>query len=169
MSENKINVNTLIVAVIISVALSFGLSYTILPSNLAKEGPQGPPGPAGEQGPTGPQGPPGEPYTYEDVLEYLSVNYETSQTWKGSSERKTELFYVPSNQIRISWKITKDYAESWLHLSIYENGTILVDHFSYLSEEPTGETYAYLGPGYYAFSIQCMLLEYEITVENVIH
>ena len=62
MSESKLNVQTLIAAIVISVILSVSVSYMIIPSGTGELGSQGPigetgpPGPKGEKGDTGTQG-----------------------------------------------------------------------------------------------------------------
>ena len=181
MTDNKLNVNTLIVAVIISVVLSFGLSYTLLPSMFAKEGPQGPLGPTGEQGatgpqgplglqgtqgslgpkgdtgsqgiqgPAGPQGPPGEPYSgYELEYDFIKGQWNEIATWTGSSDKITELFIVPSLQIRISWDL--NYGSRYFYLHLYDQDTRHVEGWGDLENQPQGETMAYVDPGAYYFS-----------------
>ena len=56
MSESKINVQTLIVAVILSVVLSVGVSYTVIQGELGPQGEQGTQGVQGTQGIQGLQG-----------------------------------------------------------------------------------------------------------------
>jgi len=118
MSESKLNVQTLIAAIVISVILSVSVSYMIIPSRTGEIGPQGPigetgppgerglqgePGPQGEVGPLGPQGevgPPGlpcEPYTPIDA-------WKTIATFSGISEGETtDTFYIPSETWRIQF------------------------------------------------------------------
>lgn len=50
MSDSKINMQTMIITVVISVILSSGISYMIIPI-VGPMGPQGPSGPAGPAGP----------------------------------------------------------------------------------------------------------------------
>ena len=145
MSESKLNVQTLIAAIIISVILSVSISYMIIPSGTGELGSQGPigetgpPEPKGEKGDTGPQGltglqgsqgpigpegppgPPGEAYSYEEFLEYISEELETVKTWSGSASITTELFYVPVNQIKITWEL-ETTAFTVFGIVLYEEG-----------------------------------------------
>lgn len=189
MGENKLNVTTLMVAIVISVVLSVGISYSVIssepgamgpqgpqgsPGETGPQGPQGPPGSPGQQGPQGPagppgpQGPPGEAYSYEEFLEYVSEELETVKTWTGSAGRKTELFYVPVNQIKITWSLkTKQYAS--FSISLYEEGDeFFTDFWMSLEDQPQGETYSYISPGYYYLDFSVLNCEYIVTVETVI-
>jgi len=63
MSESKFNLPTLIAAILISVVLSFAISYSVISPKTGPPGPDGPQGPQGEVGLTGSkgeQGPKGE-------------------------------------------------------------------------------------------------------------
>ena len=185
MSESRLNVQTLIAAIVISVILSVSVSYMIIPSGTGELGPQGPigepgpPGPKGEKGDTGPQGPqgpagpegplgpPGESYSYEEFLEYISEELETVKTWTGSADRKTELFYVPVNQIKITWSLkTQQYAS--FSISLYEEGDeFYTDFWMSLEDQPQGETYTYITPGYYYLEFSVLNCQYTVTVETV--
>ncbi len=200
MSENKLNVKTLIAAIVISVILSVSVSYMILPSGtgeigtqvqIGETGPMGPKGEKGDTGPqgltgpqgsqgesgpsglkgekgdTGPQGLPGEAYSYEDFLEYVSEELETVLTFSGSTTRKTNLFYVPVNQIKISWDL--DVGQfSMFTIFLYEEGDyIYTDTWMSLEAQPQGDTYAYIDPGYYYLDFSVYNCQYTVTVETV--
>jgi len=200
MSESKLNVQTLIAAIVISVILSVSVSYMIIPSGTGELGSQGPigetgpPGPKGEEGDTGPQGltglqgpqgtdgsqgpqgligpegppgPPGEAYSYEEFLEYISEELDTVKTWTGSADRKTELFYIPVNQIKITWSlVTQQY--SGFTLWLYEEGDeYYTEGWLSLDDQPQGETYAYITPGYYYLEFSVLNCQYTVTVETV--
>ncbi len=192
MSGTTINIQTVIVAVVISVILSVGISYMVSPSG-GSQGLQGEPGPQGErglkgdtgprgatgamgprgatgpQGSTGPRGPQGESYTYEEFLEYVSVELDTVLTFSGSTSRTTNLFYVPTNQIKISWDLDLESTDwSTFNLILYEEGSTMWEVFlTSLQYEPQSDTYAYITPGYYYFEFTVYLCDYTLTVETV--
>ena len=191
MSENKLNVQTLITAVVISVILSVSVSYMIIPSGISEIGPQGspgeagPPGPKGEKGdtgtqgltglqgpqgpigPEGPLGPPGETHSYEEFLEYISEELETILTFSGSTTRKTNLFYVPVNQIKISWDLDGGQLSSFT-MYLYEEGdNMYTDTWMSLEAQHQGDTYAYIDPGYYYLHFWVYSCDYTVTVETV--
>ncbi|MBA7629911.1 hypothetical protein ES703_37418 [subsurface metagenome] len=197
MSDNKINTQTVIIAVVISVILSIGISFVISPSSQGSKGPQGlqgEPGPQGARGETGPrgatgnsgpqgekgiqgqtgsrgsqgeQGPPGESYTYEEFLEYVSEELETVLTFSGATDRSTNLFYVPTNQIKISWDLDPGQISLFI-ITLYEEGdTYSLTSWSSLEDQPQGDTYAYISPGYYYLKFSVVNCEYTVTVETV--
>ena len=173
MSESKLNVQTLIAAIVISVILSVSVSYIIIPSGTSELGSQGPigetgsPGPQGETGPQGPPGPPGEASSYEDFLEHISEELDTVKTWTGSADRITELFYVPVNQIKISWDLDEDQYSSFT-IWLYEEGDeYFTDGWLSLEAQPQGDTYAYIDPGYYYLEFSVYGCQYTVTVETV--
>jgi len=120
MSESKLNVQTLIAAIVISVVLSTFVSYMIIPRGISEPGAQGPigetgspgerglqgelgpqgeVGPQGPQGEIGPQGLPGESYTPID-------NWKTIATFSGISQGgTTDPFYIPG----VTWRIQFSY------------------------------------------------------------
>lgn len=202
MSEKTLNVTTLIVAVAISVVLSVGISYIMLPSiitTVGQQGPQGPPGPQGSQGiqgppgpqgtsgpqgaqgptgttgatgprglqgPEGPQGVPGESYA-GFMLNYDFINGQWNEvaTWSGSADRITELFEVPSQQMRVTWDLDTEQYSSF-SIQIKEQGD---DYYTYfwtsLDAQPQGESMAYVDPGVYYLELGVYNCEYTITVE----
>ncbi len=198
MSGNKLNIQTLMIAVIISVILSVGISYIISPSTVGPQGPtgpegiQGPPGRTGDtgyQGETGAQGPrgerglqgltgtrgpagadgqPGESYTYEEFLEFVAEELDTVLTFSGSTYRTTNLFYVPNNQIKISWELNPEDIAGF-HIALYkEGGTFPTKSWLNLEDQPQGDTYAYISPGYYYLDFTALWCSYTVTVETVI-
>ena len=194
MSESKLNVKTLIAAIVISVILSAFVSYMIIPSGTGELGSQGPigetgppgskgekgdtglqgpqgeagsPGIKGEEGDTGPQGPPGESYSYEEFLEYISEELDTVLTFTGSADRKTNLFYVPVNQIKISWDLDADQY-SYFTIFLFEEGDeYATDSWMSLDDDPQGDTYAYIDPGYYYLEFSVSGCKYTVTIETV--
>lgn len=190
----------MIIAIVISVIISVGISYMISPSTI---GPQGPTGPEGIQGPpgrtgstgfqgetgaqgsrgerglqglTGPRGPagadgePGETYTYEEFLAYVAVELETVISFSGSAGRTTNLFYVPTNQIKISWDLDIVSGYSSFTILLYREGAgIWNEYLTGLVDEPQGDTYAYISPGYYYLEFQVSNCDYTVTVETVTH
>lgn len=177
MSNNGINATTLIAAVIISVVLSVGVSYVLLPGALSTEGsqgPQGPPGPQGIQGlqgppgSEGPQGPPGEPYTgFEIEYDFVRGQWNKIATWAGSADRTTELFAVPASQIRISWDLEYVYDDDpQFSIWLYELGNdIWIGSWIALINQPQGETMAYISPGTHYLDFTVYLCNYTVTVE----
>jgi len=190
MSESKLNVKTLIAAIVISVILSVSVSYMIIPSGTGELGSQGPigetgpPGPKGEKGeagpqgltglqgpqgstgPEGPQGPPGEPYPgFELEYDFINGQWNEIATWTGSASRTTELFSVPSLQIRITWDL--DTGEiSAFYISLYEQGDAYpTDSWLDVSAQPQGETMAYINPGAYYLDFDVINCDYTVTVE----
>ena len=199
MSEKTLNTTTLIAAVVISVILSVGISYVIIPSTLStigQQGPQGPQGsqgiqgppgsqgpsgPQGAQGPTGdtgatgprglqgsegPQGPPGESYAgFELDYDFINGQWNEIATWSGSADRLTELFEVPSEQMKVTWDLDTEQYSSF-SIQIIEQGD---DYFTYfwtsLDAQPQGESMAYVRPGVYYLELGVYNCEYIVTVE----
>lgn len=185
--------NTVIIAVVIAVVLSSATSYFMI-SSFGKSGPQGPQGergptglqglqgvrgeqgprgatgPKGDtgsqgiQGPTGPQGPPGEPFEgYEMDYDYTAGTWNSLKTWTGSADRNTELFEIPSQQVRISWDLSLgQYSTFWIHLRSQSGGASGTWH---ASDQPIGDTMAYIDPGHYYLEFSVMDTYYEITIE----
>jgi len=172
--SSKIDTTTLIVAVIVSVFLSVGASYVMLPDlkgelgprgPIGLDGPQGPIGPAGSQGPIGlegprgEEGPPGDPFEgYLLPIEYTSGSWNTIKTWIGSADRVTELFSAPTSQLRIKWDL--DTSENSLfYMYLYGDGD------SYSTQAWTAETMAYVDPGVYYFEFSVSSVGYQISVD----
>jgi len=172
MSESKLNVQTLIAAIVISVILSVYVSYMIIPSGTDELGPRGligetgPPGPKGEKGDTGPQGPPGEPYPgFELEYDFINGQWNEIATWTGSASRTTELFSVPSLQIRITWDLDAGQI-SGFYIYLYEQGDAYpTDSWLDVSAQPQGETMAYINPGAYYLDFDLVNCDYTVTVE----
>ncbi len=87
-------------------------------------------------------------------------------TFSGSSDRTTDLFYVPGNQIRISWDLeTEQY--SYFAIYLYKEGeAYATDIWGSLEEDPQGDTYAYIDPGWYYFDFSVLYCDYTVTVET---
>jgi len=182
MNGQSIDLKTVIISVVISTILSVGISSVILgggeqgppgptgaqgpPGPKGDTGPAGPTGPTGPQGPQGIQGPPGESFSYEEYLEHISQTLDTVITFRGSTDRSTELFYVPSNQIKISWNLdTTKY--SVMAIFLYKEGDESYTGTWSIQDEPQADTYAYIDPGYYYLTFIVYDCDYEITVETV--
>ena len=182
MSNSDINTNTLLAAVIISVILSVVISYAVLPNvpsnegSQGRQGPPGPQGPAGPQGiqgehgpsgPTGPQGPQGEPYSgFELPYDLINGQWNEIASWTGSASRITDLFVVPAQQIRIKWDLNVTYDLPMFHIELWELGdTLWTEYFTALTDQPQGETMAYITPGTYYLKFHVLMTSYNITVE----
>lgn len=137
MSKNKINMQTLIIAVVISVILSVSTSFMISPSPQEVGGPQGPPGPQGIPGDTGiqgidgPQGPPGIPSSnfdysdagyriYKNNQEYGYIHGQTQEVSTNASHIMQTVFVLASDGGRIfmekgiyDLKVPLDMEEGW--------------------------------------------------------
>ena len=186
--------NTILIAVVISVVLTTATSYLMIssfgktgsqgpqgargsqgeqgPQGLqGEQGPRGTTGPKGDtgsqgiQGPTGSEGPPGEPFSgYEMDFDYVAGTWNTLNTWTGSADRVTELFEIPSQQIRISWDL--DVGEyGTFYISIHEQGSDYGSGSWHASEQPNGETMAYLEPGHYYLEFSSFRTQFDVTVE----
>ena len=192
MNENR---NTVIIAVIIALVLSTTASYFMIssfgkqgPQGIQGEdgsqglqgaqgvkGEQGPRGDTGSkgdtgsqgiQGPTGSQGPPGEPFAgFAIDSDFNSGAWNTIKTWTGSASRNTELFTVPSQQIKISWNLnTQQYSHFTIWL--YKQGDDYhTDSWLSVDEQPQGETMAYVDPGVYYLELSVSDCVYSLTVE----
>jgi hypothetical protein len=163
--SQKFDINTIIVAAIISTLLSVGVSYIILPKGL--QGPPGPTGATGPQGPAGPQGSPGDPFSgFVLPYDYTSGTWNTVATWSGSATRKTELFYIPSGQMKISWSLYNVQSFSSFSISLYiEGGSYPSDSWLFIQNQKVGETMAYIDPGNYYLDLSAYELTYQVTVQ----
>lgn len=183
--KGSISFGTLALAVIISVILSVGVSYSVI---QGKEGPQGAIGPQGPKGDTGPQGPkgdtgpqgptgsqgsqglqgvqglPGEPYSgFVLPFNYSKGTWNTIKTWGGSTDRITELFYVPTKQLRLSWSLNVGQYPSFTMYVYREDDEYYTESWLSLEDQPTGETMAYLTPGNYYLKLSVLNVDYQIT------
>ena len=79
----------------------------------------------------------------------------------------TELFYVPVNQIKIIWNLRpQEYGGFTIYLH-KEGSKYSTESWSSLDEQPQGETYAYITPGYYYLEFSVYNCQYTVTVETV--
>lgn len=187
--------NTVIIAVVIAVVLSTATSYLMIssfgkpgpqgpqgergPQGLqgsqglrGEQGPRGATGPKGDtgsqgiQGPAGPKGSPGEPFAgYEMDFDYITGTWNTLKTWTGAAQRTTELFAIPSYQIRISWNLVPGQI-SLFAIQLYKQGDKYpMSTWMELEEQPLGETMAYVLPGHYYLHFTLMDCEYNVTVD----
>jgi gas vesicle protein len=105
--------------------------------------------------------------TLQNIFNYTSGSWIVLKTWTGSADKTTELFNVPSDQVRISWDL---YVGDIAYFSISllkKGGEWPVDSWSSLDEQPKGETYAYLSPGEYYFEFSVINCDYTVTVEAI--
>jgi len=131
------------------------------------QGLTGPPGDQGLQGPQGPQGPQGEPYSGL-VLEYDFINGQWNEiaSWSGSASRITELFVVPAQQIRITWDLNFTYDYPTFQIGLRElDDTFWTEFWMALTDQPQGETMAYISPGTYYLYFEVYKCSYNVTVE----
>ena len=181
MSSRSLDINTILVAVIIATIFSVGISYIVLPKGLqgpagpqgttgpqgqtGPAGPQGPPGPTGPQGTAGPQGPSGDPFSgFVLPYDYTSGVWNTVQSWSGSADRKTELFYIPARQMKISWNLNvQPYGGFSLYL--YNEDGYQIDSWLFIENQPNGETMAYVEPGNYYLDFSVYRITYQVTVQ----
>jgi len=122
-----------------------------------------PPGPKGEKGDTGP---PGEPYPgFQTDYDFQSGTWNTIKTWTGSASKYTELFSVPSRQMKISWDLNPSQ-KGIFYLYLHEQGGEFFEaYWQQIQTEPKGDTMAYVDPGAYYLYIETFQCEYSITVE----
>lgn len=109
----------------------------------------------------------------EDTIEglQLAFNYTPGtgavlKTWNGSADRTTELFHVPSNQTKITWRLELGQYPYFSIRMRNEKG-VYVDSWLSLEEQPEGETYAYILPGNYYLEFSVVNCSYMVTVESV--
>ena len=131
---------------------------------IGTQGIQGLTGPPGEPGPQGPQG---EPYSGL-VLEYDFINGQWNEitSWAGSASRITELFVVPAQQIRITWDLNFTYEFPTFQIGLQElEDTFWTEYWMALTNQPQGETMAYIEPGTYYLAFEVYKCSYNVTVE----
>ena len=128
-------------------------------------GSKGDTGSQGIQGSVGPQGPPGDPYSgYELETDLKTGQWNQIASWRGSSDKTTELFSVPAQQIRITWDLNS--GSRYFYITLHAQGAdYLTDGWSDLAEQPQGDTMAYVDPGVYYLEFSVMDCTYSVTVE----
>jgi hypothetical protein len=127
-------------------------------------GEQGIQGPQGEQGPPGPQG---DPYTgFEIDYDLINGQWNEIATWNGSASQITELFFVPSQQIRIKWNLQFTYEFPTFQIGLKELGSeFWTEYWMALTNQPQGETMAYITPGTYYLDFEVYRCNYTVTIE----
>jgi len=99
------------------------------------------------------------------TFNYSMGVWDVLKTWNGSASKTTELFYVPSNQIRIRWSLDTNQF-SYFTISLFRESTnYSIISWSSLEEEPEGETYSYVAPGYYYLNFSVNDCKYNVIVE----
>ncbi len=87
------------------------------------------------------------------------------RSWTGSASKTTEVFYVPSSRIRIKWSLDVNQLSNFT-ISLFEEGANhSIYSWSSLEDEPEGETYAYIRPGYHYLDFSVDECEYSVTVD----
>lgn len=107
----------------------------------------------------------------EDTIERLQLVFNCTlgkwsvlNTWNGSADRTTELFYVPSNQTKITWSLdVGQYA--YFSIRIRNEKGESVDSWLSLEQQPEGETYAYVDPENYYLEFSVLNCSYTVTIE----
>ena len=141
MSDNKINIQTVVVAVVLSVILSVGISYFIVPSPQGPEGPQGsqgdigpqgiqglagpqgldgiigPPGELGEQGPQGIQGEKGDMYDFSGEWQEL---YQWDYPGGIVTVTDSMTLEIESSLWRLRWYAISDQSDPGVLIRVYE-------------------------------------------------
>lgn len=100
------------------------------------------------------------PMTEEPILPKLI------KTWTGSSDKTTDLFYVPTKQVRISWAIAKTSSYTQLMIVITNPQKTYFEYWA-IENDLLGETYAYLRPGNYYLEISAINVKYVVMIESV--
>jgi hypothetical protein len=101
------------------------------------------------------------------VLDYDFINGQWNEiaTWSGSADRITELFEVPSEQMKVTWNLNAEQYSSF-SVQIKEQGDAYYTYFwTSLEDQPQGESMAYVGPGIYYLELGVYNCDYTITVE----
>lgn len=105
--------------------------------------------------------------TLHDIFNYTPGSWIVLKTWKGSADKTTELFNVPSDQIRISWDLDVGGIAYFSISLMKKGGEYPIDSWLSLDEQPKGETYAYISSGEYYIEFSVMNCEYTVTVESI--
>ena len=100
------------------------------------------------------------------VFNYTPGTWSMLKTWNGSADRTTELFYVPSNQTKITWNLELGQYPYFSIRMRNEKG-VYVDSWLSLEEQPEGEAYVYIDPGNYYLEFSVVNCSYTVTVESV--
>ena len=175
--SGKLNVQTLLVAVIISVILSVGISYTIISPDGSQgatgdTGARGATGDTGARGATGPKGDPGEDGVdgtdggSEADIPFPTLEPDVIGSWSGSSDKTTAPFTVTGNAIQITWE-TQSNQYSVMYIYLYKMGETFPEATWGGLNMQSDSTYAYISPGTYYLDISCASTTYTITVESV--
>ncbi len=106
----------------------------------------------------------------ETFIPYLEKGrWNTIAVFKGSTDKTTELFYIPSDVWRINWSYTGEEYHSF-GFYVYPKGEEFYIESLILFEDEAGSksdtTYIYEGPGYYYIKALCTnIREWTIIVE----
>ena len=133
MTESKLNIQTLVFAVIVSVILSVAISYSVISRETGPPGPEGTQGPQGEQGIQGIQGPQGIPgeigpahvceevqQIYNDLLGALNMTIVQDYTQSieyniSAGTERTWEFFIP--KYGIVWEAKISFSGSYVSMS----------------------------------------------------
>ncbi len=101
-----------------------------------------------------------------EFYNFTPGTWKTIKTWTGSIDKTTELFYIPSDEVKILWKLevgTYSSCSIWL----YNEQKEYVASWISLHEQPEGVTYAHITPGYYYLEIDVLNVNYVITMDTI--
>ena len=99
-----------------------------------------------------------------DVIKYTPRVARACATFTGSADRFTELFAIPSQQIRISWDLNLgQYSTFWI--TLYEFEASYQTESWHASDQPNGNTMAYISQGTYYLEFTAADTNYEVTIE----
>ena len=106
--------------------------------------------------------------TLQQTFNYTPGTWNTINTWMGAADKTTGLFYVPSDQIRITWDLAVSQYSSFSILLYEEGSEYYTDAWMFLDSQPEGETHAYIEPGQYYLKFSVANCDYSVTLETII-
>jgi len=99
------------------------------------------------------------------VPPYTRGQWNLLETFSGSTDKSTELFSVPSSELRISWDLQLGM---YPHFTIwlYDERGRMIDGWTSLEDSPEGETYVHaLSIDKYYLEFSVMDIQYTVTIE----
>jgi len=100
-----------------------------------------------------------------EALNYTKGKWNVLKVFTGSTYKSTELFLVPSSELRIKWEI-KVGKYSMFSIWLYAVGGKYIKAWTGLESESKGEVYVHgLTPGNYYLEISAYDVQYKVTVE----
>lgn len=99
------------------------------------------------------------------VPPYTKGEWNLLKTFSGSTERTTELFIIPSSEIKIGWDL-KPGSYASFSIWLYDEQGKYVEAWLHLQEQLQGETYAHaLSTGNYYLELSVYDVQYTVVVE----